>query len=143
MLTCSLYDILYMVMHMSYTVCQIIITYECFTLGVCTYFRVASLLYNACMYSLQLAHFPPAPEIDQGHTPSRKHSESIHSAHLTISPCTVYRTQCMSLHTCMRCQGDGLCISVVSLAASPYFVITRRGGRKVGSSRMCKFHTLH
>ena len=28
-----------------------------------------------------------------------------------------------------------------SLAARPYFVFARGGGRKVGSSRMCKFHT--
>ena len=28
-----------------------------------------------------------------------------------------------------------------SLAASPYFVIAHGGGRKVRSSRMCKFHT--
>ena len=30
---------------------------------------------------------------------------------------------------------------VDSLAARPYFVFARGGGREVGSSRMCKFHT--
>ena len=37
---------------------------------------------------------------------------------------------------------SGLNIPQISLAANPYFFITRGGRRKVGSSRICKSHTL-